>query len=125
MCFLPRSLQGVFPPLAGGYPVGGRAARLDRGPAYPCHWPPPGQVSMLGLAAGSGTRCAGGSGSTTADSTVRSGRTWTSSPDVSMRQPCSPSSSSDATTTEGSACSSGAFTEEVVLRACRPVAPAG
>src|SRR5215467_5264464 len=79
-----------------------------------------GQVSMLGLLAGSGTRCAGASGSTTVDSTVRSGRTWTSSPDASIRQPCSPSSSSDATTTEGSTCSSGACTEEVVLRACMP-----
>ena len=34
-----------------------------------------GQVSMLGLPGGSGTRCAGASGITTADSTVRSGRT--------------------------------------------------
>ena len=81
-----------------------------------------GQVSMLGLSDGSGTRCAGGSGITTADSTVRSGRTWTSSPDASIRQPCSPSSSSDATTTDGSVCSARACTDEVALRACSPVA---
>src|SRR5215831_18125016 len=82
-----------------------------------------GQVSMLGSPGGSGTSWAGGSGITTADSTLRSGRTWISSPEASMRQPRSPSSSSDATTTEGSACSAGACTEDVVLRMCRACCP--
>ena len=39
-----------------------------------------------------------------------------------MRQPLSPSSSSDATTTDGTI--AGACTDEVALRACSPVAAA-
>jgi len=93
-----------------------RLAIIWSGPARPGEWnslvlaagragsapggtpPMAGQVSMLGLPDGSGTRWAGAPGITTADSTVRSGRTWSSSPDASIRQPRSPSSCSDATT---------------------------
>ena len=52
---------------------------------------------MLGLCPGSGTSLAGGPGSTTAEATLRSGRTCTSSPGASIRHPLSPSSSSEAT----------------------------
>src|ERR1022692_2816942 len=80
----------------------------------------PSQVSMFGLPAGSGTSWAGGPGITTADSTLRSDRTWMSSPSPSIRQPRSPSSSSEATTTVGTDRSAGACTDDVELRTCRP-----
>ena len=65
------------------------------------------QVSMFGFWPGRGTMRTGGSVMTTADWTLRSGRTWTSSPSASMRQPSSPSSRSEATTTDGADCSAG------------------
>src|ERR1022692_4096235 len=80
----------------------------------------PSQVSMFRLPAGSGTSRAGGPGMTTADSTVRSDRTWMSSPPASIRQPRSPSSSSEATTTVRTDRSAGECTDEVELRTCRP-----
>src|SRR6266516_6530543 len=118
-----RSPRGGFRAWAAtGRRGRGRAAPAGRLSATPGLYAGD-QVSMLGPA-DSGTRCAGGSGSTTADSTVRSGRTWTSSPEASMRQPRSPSSSSEATTTEGSSCSAGACTDDVALRTCKPAPPA-
>ena len=62
---------------------------------------------------------------TTAEWTLRSGRTRTSSPGASMRQPLSPSSCSEAVTTDSAEYWSGTCTDEVELRTCRPVVAAG
>ena len=55
--------------------------------------------------------------------TLRSGRTCTSSPGASICQPLSPSSCSEAMTTEAVRSSSGTCTEDVALRTCSPGSP--
>ena len=67
---------------------------------------------MFGLSAGSGTKWAGGCGIAIWEWTLRSVRTCTSSPAASMRQPLSPSSCSEAMTTEAVRSSPGTCTDD-------------